>query len=284
MLCALASSPLSWTGAGRLSVVGYSLGGGIAIHFANAFPDLVGRLVLLAPAGLIRAKNFGVASRLLFQSGVVPERLLAKLTARRLQQPIAQSRVKLAAAAAATAAKQSQKKTKTEPQSNGLHQQATNTQKQQQLDSEKNRYHHSHADGRFVDAALAEVADPSPADEDQGLEPPPVENRILEYVRWMVVHHAGFIPAFMSCIRHAPLTEQHDSWRGLASRKPGSTIILLARADEIIDVDDYRSDALPLVGGEANVVWKVLPGGHDFVMTHSDEILGVLETTMLSGL
>lgn len=52
---------------------------------------MVESLILLAPAGLIRPENFGRASRLVFTSGIIPERLLAWLTKRRLRQPIASS-------------------------------------------------------------------------------------------------------------------------------------------------------------------------------------------------
>ncbi|KAI0600175.1 Alpha/Beta hydrolase protein [Biscogniauxia sp. FL1348] len=88
ILLVLASSPLAWTGDGAFSLVGYSLGGGIAANFAAAFPRLVDTLILLAPAGLIRPENIGRASRLVFTSGIVPERLLAWLTHRRLRAPI----------------------------------------------------------------------------------------------------------------------------------------------------------------------------------------------------
>ncbi|MBE3045284.1 alpha/beta fold hydrolase, partial [Candidatus Bathyarchaeota archaeon] len=91
ILLALASSPLPWTGAAALRLIGYSMGGGIAVHFAATFPHVVSSLVLLAPAGLIREENFGVASRLLFRSGIVPDKLLAGLTRRRLRRPIESS-------------------------------------------------------------------------------------------------------------------------------------------------------------------------------------------------
>jgi pimeloyl-ACP methyl ester carboxylesterase len=88
VLLALASSPLAWTGRDAISIVGYSLGGGIAVNFAATFPDMVASLVLLAPAGLIRPENIGRASRLVFTSGIVPERLLAWMTKSRLRKPI----------------------------------------------------------------------------------------------------------------------------------------------------------------------------------------------------
>ncbi|KAF7552701.1 hypothetical protein G7046_g7325 [Stylonectria norvegica] len=81
----------------------------------------------------------------------------------------------------------------------------------------------------------------------------------------------------MSSIRYAPLTGQHESWAKLAVRQPGTTMILMAERDEIIDLADHRRDALPLVGGEEHVRWRVLPGGHDFVMTHTGEIVKELD-------
>ncbi|KAF5539597.1 2-hydroxy-6-oxo-6-phenylhexa-2 4-dienoate hydrolase [Fusarium mexicanum] len=229
MLLVLASSPLAWTGTDAFRLVGYSLGGGIAVHFANAFPNLVRDLVLLAPAGLIRAASFGRVSRFLFVSGLVPERILAVATRSRLQKPIASS--------AKPPPKTPIEAVTTPP----------------------------------LNVAEAEVAPAS------GEAVTPLEQRVMEYVRWMVTHHNGFVPAFMSSIRFAPLTDQHEAWAKLSKRAPGTTAILLARSDEIIDPDSYRRDALSLVGGEHHVRWRILPGSHDFVMTHAGDILSEID-------
>ncbi|KAJ5095890.1 hypothetical protein NUU61_005246 [Penicillium alfredii] len=87
ILLALASSPVSWTGAqsGKFSLVGYSLGGGIAAGFASFFPQLLSSLVLLAPAGLVRDSQISFQSRLLYSRGLMPERLLGYLVGRRLR-------------------------------------------------------------------------------------------------------------------------------------------------------------------------------------------------------
>ncbi|KAF5662392.1 2-hydroxy-6-oxo-6-phenylhexa-2,4-dienoate hydrolase [Fusarium heterosporum] len=225
MLLVLASSPLAWTGTNAFRLVGYSLGGGIAVHFANAFPHLVRDLVLLAPAGLIRAASFGRVSRFLFVSGLVPERLLAIATRHRLQKPIA---------ASARPSRETPIGSVTTPPLN---------------------------------VAEAEVVPAS------GEAVTPLEQRVMEYVRWMVTHHNGFVPAFMSSIRFAPLMDQHDAWAKLSKRAPGTTAVLLATSDEIINPDAYQRDALSLIGGEHHVRWRVLPGSHDFVMTHPQDIL-----------
>ena len=56
ILFATASSSLSWTGAESrgFSIVGFSLGGGIAMAFAADFYYLVNSIILLAPGGIIR--------------------------------------------------------------------------------------------------------------------------------------------------------------------------------------------------------------------------------------
>ncbi|KAK2057781.1 alpha/beta-hydrolase [Colletotrichum caudatum] len=227
VLLALASSPLAWSGTNSVRVIGYSLGGAVAASFAAAFPQMVESLVLLAPAGLIRAENFGLLAQITFQSGLVPGRILAALTRKRLQQPLARKR--------------------------------SNTVAGEDDPAEK-----------FVDVAAAEVSGP-------GGEDVQVERRVREYVPWMVTHHEGFVPAFMSCVRWAPLTGQHETWRALGRRAKGTTAVLIGKADEIIDVEHYAKDGLPLLGGENNVLWKELPGGHDFVMTKTDLIMRELD-------
>jgi pimeloyl-ACP methyl ester carboxylesterase len=225
MLLVLASSHLAWTGTNSIRLVGYSLGGGIAAHFAATFPHMVSSLVLLAPAGLIRAERFGRITQFVFSSGIIPERILAGITSRRLQRPIASS----------------------------------------------NKV------PRPEKTAALEIAEAEMADPPKGDSAAPLEQRVTMYVRWMVQHHMGFVPAFMSCIRHAPLTHQHDSWKMLAKRAPGTTAVLLASRDEIIDAQDYERDGLPLLGGKENVLWEVLPGGHDFVMTDVEPIMEQLD-------
>lgn len=88
MLLVLASSPLAWTGNDAFTLIGYSLGGGIGANFAATYPHMVETLILLSPSGLIRPENIGRLSRLIFTSGLVPDRLLAWMTKRRLRMPI----------------------------------------------------------------------------------------------------------------------------------------------------------------------------------------------------
>lgn len=83
ILLAVSSSPLAWTPAG-FALVGYSLGGGIAVDFAAHFPDLVTDVVLLAPGGLIRSHHFGWQSNLIY-AFFVPDWLVHAVVGRRLR-------------------------------------------------------------------------------------------------------------------------------------------------------------------------------------------------------
>ncbi|KAJ5202060.1 uncharacterized protein N7498_006723 [Penicillium cinerascens] len=87
IMLALTSSPIAWTGdaSGKFSMVGYSLGGGIAAAFASFFPHLLSSLVLLAPSGLVRDSQISFQSRLLYSRGLMPENLLGYLVGRRLR-------------------------------------------------------------------------------------------------------------------------------------------------------------------------------------------------------
>ncbi|KAI1208865.1 alpha/beta-hydrolase [Annulohypoxylon truncatum] len=236
ILLVLASSKLSWTGDNGLHLVGYSLGGGIAANFAATFPNMVETLILFAPAGLIRPENVGGASRLIFTSGIVPERILSWITKRRLRQPIASSISKKVRKSISDA--------------------STNAP----LKSERS--------DDFVDLAVQEAIDPVD-------EPPqtPFERQVMDCVHWTLDFHEGFVQAFMSTIRHAPLMGQHDYWRQLAKRKPGTTAVLLGKNDNMIQRDDYTEDALPLLGGKENVYWRVVPGSHNFPFTHGPQTL-----------
>ncbi|CAN8099464.1 unnamed protein product [Discula destructiva] len=246
ILCVLASSPLPWTGDAALDVLGYSLGGGIAVSFAVTFPALVRSVVLLAPAGMIREQNFGLAARAVFRSGWVPEGLLEIITRWRLKRPIAEAAKRKPKAggsgggggngAAAAAAKPLAPGEKTV--------EATVT-------------------SEIVDDVTA--AAPSPNE---------LQKSVLAFVNWQVEHHAGFVTAFMSTLRYAPMIGQHVAWAKLAARKPKTVCFIFGEGDEIVNEDDYREDVLPLVGGEDHVVWtKPVGGKHDFPMVHPEETL-----------
>ncbi|KAG8533547.1 uncharacterized protein KY384_001287 [Bacidia gigantensis] len=56
ILYAITSSSIPWTGKslGGFALLGFSLGGGIAMSFTAAFPELIDSMILLGPAGILR--------------------------------------------------------------------------------------------------------------------------------------------------------------------------------------------------------------------------------------
>jgi pimeloyl-ACP methyl ester carboxylesterase len=68
ILYALQSSPISWD---RFSLVGYSLGGGIAVSFAAHFAARLEAMVLFAPAGLLKQSKLSLMAKLA-RGGWVP--------------------------------------------------------------------------------------------------------------------------------------------------------------------------------------------------------------------
>ncbi|KAF2151913.1 alpha/beta-hydrolase [Myriangium duriaei CBS 260.36] len=74
----LTSSPLSWTGSSKFHLIGYSLGGGIALSFTTYCPQLVDSLTLIAPSGLLRRSRMGRPFKLL-RSNLLPVPIMRTL-------------------------------------------------------------------------------------------------------------------------------------------------------------------------------------------------------------
>ena len=81
ILFATASSAISWNRPNHFSLVGFSLGGGIAMSFAAHFPYLVDSIVLLAPGGILRYLPPGYDNTLLRIPHLLPSFYLRKLAA-----------------------------------------------------------------------------------------------------------------------------------------------------------------------------------------------------------
>lgn len=197
---------------------------------------MVKTLILLAPAGMIREENFGAASKIIFRSGWVPERLVEVMTRWRLKRPIAASA-----------------KRKTKGGTSG------STTPRSHLPGEK-------AIEATVTSEIADAAVPE--------APGPLQRKVLKYVNWQVANHDGFVPAFMSTLKYAPMINQHEAWRKIGRREPNTTCFIFGIGDELVNDEDYRQDVLPLVGGDENAFWaEPVPGGHDFPMAHPDQTL-----------
>ena len=90
---ATASSSLSWTGAesGGFSIVGFSLGGGIAMAFAADFYYLVNSIILLAPGGIIRRLPAEYRTVFFRYPSLLPPSYLRKLVGKALGLKVSES-------------------------------------------------------------------------------------------------------------------------------------------------------------------------------------------------
>ncbi|KAJ4340386.1 hypothetical protein N0V95_007526 [Ascochyta clinopodiicola] len=101
-------------------------------------------------------------------------------------------------------------------------------------------------------------------------------------VDWQIAHHEGFVPAFISSIRYAPVHGEHERWRvlgrnideGVGGLK--KVHVVLGETDPIIVKEELMEDARECLG-EDNVEFEVVQGaGHEVAIERADEILGVV--------
>lgn len=112
---------------------------------------------------------------------------------------------------------------------------------------------------------------------------------VADAVGWQLGHHAGFVPSFVSSIRSAPITAQHDRWRLIGSRldaqkakpedkekqreglKEGKVLILLGKDDAVIVANEVSEDAKECLGDGLDA--RVLAGGHDLPISGSTDVV-----------
>ncbi|KAJ8107417.1 hypothetical protein OPT61_g8884 [Boeremia exigua] len=101
-------------------------------------------------------------------------------------------------------------------------------------------------------------------------------------VDWQIEQHKGFVPAFISSIRYAPVHGEHDRWRILGeniTRGVGGlkkVHIVLGETDPIIVKDEIIEDASECLGDE-NVEFEVVEGiGHEVAIERASDIVRVV--------
>ncbi|GAB7358329.1 hypothetical protein MBLNU230_g2401t1 [Neophaeotheca triangularis] len=246
----LASSPCptGWLGDERFTLVGYSLGGGIAAGFASWFPRLVGGLVLLAPSGVMRPSRIGTGSKFLY-SGLLPTGLVGWLVARRLR---------------GGGSSTSEEKGKA-----GNPEATTGPAKAAVGEMPKG----NEEEGAVGHPALARDSEASLFPHRPGIS-------VANAVAWQLEEHPGFVPAFVSGIQNAPIMEQHGRWKIVGERqkvgrrasadeeakamalREKRVLVLLGETDGVV-VKDETSEDVKSAFGEENVHVDVLEGGHD---------------------
>ncbi|KAK4151327.1 serine hydrolase-like protein [Chaetomidium leptoderma] len=257
ILLVLASSRLAWIGDPGFHLVGYSLGGGLAVPFARFFPGMVRSVVVVAGAGLVRRSgHVGWKSRVLYSTGVFPEGVLQWFIKRRLLPKQgggdAVTETKMATEVVGVAAKTGEK--------------------------------HGNSDasgGHSFDNAVLLARRP--------------EHTVSAVMGWQLRHHEGFIPAFVSTIRHAPIYDQKEDWHALgqllAERRErsgwedtadelpglraGKILLVLGASDPVIVKEELIHDATAVLG-EDGFEAVVLDAGHELVMSNGDEVAQVV--------
>ncbi|KAL2148213.1 hypothetical protein VTH82DRAFT_4981 [Thermothelomyces myriococcoides] len=201
ILLALASSPLAWTGTGGgggggFHLVGYSLGGGLAVPFARYFAGLLKSVVVIAGGGLIRSEHVGWRSRVLYSEATarwVPDRLVRWFVRRRLMPR-------------KTSEGEGKEEEEEEEGRRGRNSVAvTETEMAKEVVEVKGRHRNEKnsdaTGGQSFDNAVLLARRP--------------EHTVSSVMEWQLRHHEGFIPAFVSSIRHAPIYDQKEDWAAL---------------------------------------------------------------------
>lgn len=101
-------------------------------------------------------------------------------------------------------------------------------------------------------------------------------------VDWQIERHEGFVPAFISSIRYAPVHGEHERWRLIGRNISGGVgglrkvHIVLGETDPIIVKDEVVEDATGCLG-EENVDFEIIIGaGHEVAIERADDIMRVV--------
>ncbi|KAH7127049.1 Alpha/Beta hydrolase protein [Dendryphion nanum] len=99
-------------------------------------------------------------------------------------------------------------------------------------------------------------------------------------VDWQIQNHRGFVKAFISSIRYAPIHSQHERWQqigknidnGIGRMKNKQVYVILGENDPIIIADEISADVKEALG-EHNVRIEVLKDtGHEIPIERPSEI------------
>lgn len=245
ILLVLASSPLHWTGTDAFHLVGYSFGGGLAVAFARYFSASLKSLTLIAPCGLVREDHINWKHKLLYSVGLLPERLIQYLVKRRMSAVSVVPPTSI-------------------------------------IDTRTN-----------MRAPAPKAIDVKKGDSDitggVSYDHAPLSKRlpgvtVATSVAQQIGCHQGFIDAFISSIRYAPIYDQKGLWsataRSLRTKEQGAgemlrgnrILFILGATDSVIRAKELEPDARAVLGDDM-VEFVIMDAGHELVMTASEEIV-----------
>jgi pimeloyl-ACP methyl ester carboxylesterase len=126
---------------------------------------------------------------------------------------------------------------------------------------------------------VASEGDKTYVSSNQMLLPGNPHSTVSSVVDWQIQNHKGFVPAFISTIRHAPIHNQQERWaviRENIENRAGplkEVWLILGETDPVINADEVTEDARAVLG-EENVRVKVLDGvGHEIAIERADDIV-----------
>lgn len=125
-----------------------------------------------------------------------------------------------------------------------------------------------------AEAAAPPTASPSPSTSSQ-------VHTAAEAVNWQLDHHPGFLPAFISSIRHAPVYAQHARWHVVGAQKT-PVLLVLGGKDPIVVADEVWADAEECLGEGLETV-VVEGAGHEVVMGWAGETVVEAMVGFLEG-
>lgn len=109
--------------------------------------------------------------------------------------------------------------------------------------------------------------------------------KTAEAVTWQVENHEGFIPAFISSMRHGPIMQksQLENWKRLGTflsqrKRDGSgtglahdkVLVVLGENDNVIFKDDTAEDVMQALEGNVQITYFSI--GHEFPSVKYEEL------------
>lgn len=269
ILLVLTSSELDWVREG-FTIVGFSMGGGIAVDFAVAFPEMVGDVVLLAPGGLIREEHFGWKGKVM-RKWWFPNELCGWILRRRVRALYEDVQDSLS------------------PSPNSLRASVSRSnenqvENQRQVDSELITVIPASSPAANVDTRISF--------DDTPISPLLPYITVGQVMRWQTHQHLGYANAFASSIMYASISGCEETWKQLWSPRSGcvkedkgkdirreNVLVIVGQWDDVIVAEELREDLEVVVNDighgvfDEKVVWKVVQGaGHEFPITRGEEV------------
>ncbi|KAI1446677.1 alpha/beta-hydrolase [Annulohypoxylon stygium] len=118
---------------------------------------------------------------------------------------------------------------------------------------------------------------------------------VASVVRWQVDRHEGFVTAFLSTIRNAPIYAALDDWKHLAlilkarrrfehdnksksdlEIQSGKILIVLGEDDPVVVKEEMVEDAERVLGSDG-VEFAIMPGGHEIPFTSSTGVANMID-------